>query len=314
MRERRRSGLDERIDLTEADNRDRAGDDRDRAAGLRDQAGNDRDVLAELRDQAGDVRDTIADERDDASEERDGVADRRDAMKQMRSHTDRGSDDDRRLERHDAASDRAHSATDRISAADERRLAGQDREAATLNRVAGAVERGHAEHDRESASADRAGSEKDRGYSALDGLTGAYVRSAGVLALDREIARARRLQQTLTVAFVDVDGLKQTNDLHGHAAGDHLLILVAEMLRSKLRSYDIVVRYGGDEFVCVVAGLQSSAFVQRFSLIHDELAGVASISVGFAELTSSDSSHSLLARADTSMYQNRRDRRTARSD
>lgn len=143
---------------------------------------------------------------------------------------------------HAAASDRAHSAEDRSAAANERSLAEHDRQSALLNRSAGAGERAGAEHDRDDALADRVVSERHRAMSSLDGLTGAYVRSAGVLALEREIARARRVHQPLMVAFVDVDGLKSTNDTHGHAAGDQRLIAVADMFRSRLRSYDVVMR------------------------------------------------------------------------
>ena len=214
--------------------------------------------------------------------------------------------------RRDAASDRAQSAMDRLAAAGERELAEGDRQAALLNRVAGASERVEAKHDRKSSLADRVGSEIDRGSSALDGLTGAHVRSAGIVALEREIARARRLQQPLMLAFVDVDGLKAINDMYGHAAGDELLRGVADVLRSTLRSYDVVVRYGGDEFVCVGAGLEPPVFVERFSVIHDELAGIASISVGFAELSPGDTSDTLLARADEAMYQHRRNKRSGR--
>jgi diguanylate cyclase (GGDEF)-like protein len=63
------------------------------------------------------------------------------------------------------------------------------------------------------------------------------------------LERARRAEEGLVVAFVDVDGLKQVNDTEGHFAGDALLIPVANSLRAYLRSYDLVMRFGGDEFV-----------------------------------------------------------------
>ncbi len=73
--------------------------------------------------------------------------------------------------------------------------------------------------------------------------------------MERELARARRTDQSLVLAFIDVDHLKVINDWHGHAAGDRTLVEVTTSIRAKLRSYDLVMRYGGDEFVCSGSGL-----------------------------------------------------------
>ncbi len=73
---------------------------------------------------------------------------------------------------------------------------------------------------------------------------------AGHETLRNEVARAQRVGHPFTLAFLDVDGLKALNDSHGHAAGDEFLRAVADAIRQKLRSYDPVVRVGGDEFVC----------------------------------------------------------------
>ncbi len=66
------------------------------------------------------------------------------------------------------------------------------------------------------------------------------------------------------LAFVDVDGLKEVNDRDGHAEGDALLIDVAATIRSKLRSYDPLVRFGGDEFVCAFSDFDLDAVRVRF--------------------------------------------------
>ncbi len=84
--------------------------------------------------------------------------------------------------------------------------------------------------------------------ASTDDLTGLLRRGAGLALLEREIDRSRRTETRLVVAFVDVDGLKRVNDELGHAAGDRLLSDVAAVLRSRLRSYDLVMRWGGDEF------------------------------------------------------------------
>jgi diguanylate cyclase len=61
--------------------------------------------------------------------------------------------------------------------------------------------------------------------------------------IEREIARARRSEPPLVLAFVDVDHLKVVNDSRGHAAGDRLLVDVANSFREKLRSHDLIIRY-----------------------------------------------------------------------
>ncbi len=108
--------------------------------------------------------------------------------------------------------------------------------------------------------------------SSIDELTGAYRRDAGIVELVRETARAKRTQEPLVLAFVDVDGLKATNDTQGHAAGDRILCTVVDVIRAHLRSYDLVVRYGGDEFVCAFADMTIEEAGERFLLINGDLA------------------------------------------
>jgi diguanylate cyclase (GGDEF)-like protein len=119
------------------------------------------------------------------------------------------------------------------------------------------------------------------------------------------VARARRTGQVLVVAFVDVDGLKSINDVEGHAAGDRALQQVADALRSSLRSYDLVIRYGGDEFVCAMSGLTLADAEPRLAQVNVGLGQGPhhrSVSVGLAQLQHDDSLDSLVARADTALY------------
>jgi diguanylate cyclase (GGDEF)-like protein len=183
-----------------------------------------------------------------------------------------------------------------------------DRSTALADRGAGASERTAAELDRSTALADRGASAKERERSSHDGLTGAYLRGPGSVELEREIARARRTEQPLVLAFVDVDGLKAINDSRGHGAGDRVLLDVANALRARLRSHDLIIRYGGDEFACVIAGLSAANATKRLGLVNAALAQAAvpaSVTVGVTELQPTDSIEDLLARADAALYRER---------
>ena len=112
--------------------------------------------------------------------------------------------------------------------------------------------------------------------------------------------------------FVDVDGLKAVNDLQGHAAGDRMLRAVAATLQGHLRAHDVVIRYGGDEFLCVVAGLELDEAAERLALVNADLAHDpqhGAVTVGLAELRAGDSPQELVARADARLYRTRQNQR-----
>ncbi|HYN11207.1 MAG TPA: diguanylate cyclase, partial [Burkholderiales bacterium] len=85
-----------------------------------------------------------------------------------------------------------------------------------------------------------------------DALTGLANRTSLAPALEQAIERARRHSSRLAGVFIDLDGFKQINDVHGHAAGDAFLIEVGRRLRRSLRASDLVARLGGDEFFVVL--------------------------------------------------------------
>jgi len=127
----------------------------------------------------------------------------------------------------------------------------------------------------------------------------------GRLTLSHEIDRARRAKTSFVVAFVDVDNLKKVNDRGGHAAGDRVLQSVARAMRSRLRSFDPIVRYGGDEFVCGLGGTGMAEAKERFEAIAVAIkadVGVG-ISVGLAELAAGDTADGLIERADAAMFE-----------
>lgn len=209
--------------------------------------------------------------------------------------------DDRAAARDERADLREEAADDRDPAA------ASDRTGASIDRQLSAANRDNAADDRENAAKDRVTAARDRETSSIDGLTGAHRRDAGILELEREVARAKRTGQSLLIAFVDVDGLKTTNDSKGHAAGDELLRQTVACLRNHLRSYDLIVRYGGDEFVCCLVELSPAAASLRFDAVNADLAMTfdGSITVGVAELGPDDSPQKVIGRADEALYQKR---------
>ena len=146
-----------------------------------------------------------------------------------------------------------------------------------------------------------------------DPLTGLANRTSFGPSLDQAVQRARRKSSKLALVFIDLDGFKQINDLHGHDAGDALLIELAGRLRANLRASDLVARLGGDEFVVVVEEVQESAPIEIVAKkLLTEVVRPYSPAAGNATVTASigisifpdDAANApaLLKHADTAMY------------
>ena len=152
--------------------------------------------------------------------------------------------------------------------------------------------------------------------SNTDGLTGVANRRYFDQILEREFARARRLNQPIALILLDLDQFKQYNDHYGHVAGDDCLIQVAGVMRrAAQRPGDLVARYGGEEFVIIAAhcdaeGALALADILRVKVEELELphaassAGVVSVSAGVASLVpgSGDSPKQLIQMADAALY------------
>ena len=246
-----------------------------------------REQLAEQRDQLAGERDREADARDRQADDRDRQAETADRqvpaevidLRERRSLT---------LLRHQAAAERQQAALDRAAAAADRRSAGQDRRAGMQERSEANTERQILQHDE---------------------LTGLLQRGAGLIALEREIARSDRSGDGFVIVFIDVDGLKLINDEYGHGSGDRALRTVGETLRARLRSYDLALRYGGDEFVCILPGFGVAEAEARLAALQAELTSgpdPVPITFGVAEWRAGEGTESLLARADAALYDIRR--------
>jgi diguanylate cyclase (GGDEF)-like protein len=292
-RDQRASDLDQatadrdraaRSDLTVTDERRYRASRDERETGSSERVDNriKRAITARGRDATAHHRDRLADARDGAGRAREvGVADVTWALAEP------GGSFMRQLEklRAEAAADRAGAAKDRAQAARDRVTAARGRARLEAELQSARLEAGlHSAH--------------------LDQQTGAYRREMGRLALSNEIDRARRSDGRFVLAFVDVDGLKVVNDRDGLAAGDRVLESVVRAIRSRLRSFDPVIRYGDDEFVCGL-GTDLAEAERRFDSI-----GIAveadtrvSISVGLAALAPGETADQLTERADRAMLE-----------
>ena len=130
--------------------------------------------------------------------------------------------------------------------------------------------------------------------------------------LQREIKRARRSDHALSLIFVDIDHFKQINDEHGHDCGDLALASAANWIKDSVRGSDIVFRYGGEEFVILLAetpldgaaviaervrhGIESHTLAYGMTVLN------ITASLGVSCLTANDDMDSLIKRADNSMY------------
>jgi diguanylate cyclase (GGDEF)-like protein len=147
-----------------------------------------------------------------------------------------------------------------------------------------------------------------------DFLTNLLNRSEILAALEREFARGGREDKPITVILGDIDHFKRVNDTLGHAAGDEVLKEVSRRLKTDLRPYDVVGRYGGEEFLLVLPGCNLTNGFKRADEIRKIVAGSpittpfgttsATISMG---VTSADadrdrSASDLLREADVSLY------------
>jgi diguanylate cyclase (GGDEF)-like protein len=159
----------------------------------------------------------------------------------------------------------------------------------------------------------------------VDGLTGLRNRRWLDDAFPRQLERAARLEQPVSLLMIDIDRFKQMNDTHGHLVGDAVLGRVAEILTNGLRPQDLLARYGGEEFAVLLPGLDLAGSVNVAERLRRtvELAKSAegeeplpstTISIGVAETRRDETIASLLVRADAALYRAKHGGRNRTSD
>jgi diguanylate cyclase (GGDEF)-like protein len=296
--DREQAIADRQLDATEASDRpsrlpeyERAHAERDEGTASRAATAAVRTMISAERDAQAERRDKQARDRDLIAEERDQVADLADQEANALAREIGDAETPAKLALEAAASARSLAASARNRAASDRERAAQDREAAARDRefLRGEMER-----------------------SQLDELTGAYRRGMGEILLRHEMSRAKRLGAPLTLAFIDADRLKETNARSGHAAGDALLRQVYNALQARLRPYDPIVRWGGDEFVCTVSGVipaEARIRIEQTEIDLGALDPLVSITFGVAPMEPDDTLENLVGRADAAQREAKEEKR-----
>ena len=136
-----------------------------------------------------------------------------------------------------------------------------------------------------------------------DELTGLANRRTADEELGRSLARARRDDEPLAVAMIDIDHFKVYNDTHGHAGGDAMLTAAARAWSETLRGGDLLARYGGEEFIALFPRCRLDVAGSAADRLRGALPGGVTCSVGVALWDGSESSDALLARADAALYE-----------
>jgi diguanylate cyclase (GGDEF)-like protein len=152
-----------------------------------------------------------------------------------------------------------------------------------------------------------------RELASVDGMTGLYNRRHFMDVAEGAFAHAQWFSQPLVALMIDVDHFKEINDVYGHAAGDRVLADLARSCREHVRADDIAGRYGGDEFIIMIAGTTSLRATQIASRLtaarvtaSDGTPVPFTVSIGIAESAECRDLQSLLARADLAMYEAKR--------
>lgn len=146
----------------------------------------------------------------------------------------------------------------------------------------------------------------------IDGLTGALSRQYFYQQAAEEFDRAVRFRQNLCVAMIDIDHFKEINDQYGHHVGDQVLHHFAQTLSKNVRKFDLVGRYGGDEFIVLFANtdlIQANQAMKRLAMqlespivLPDNISLATSFSLGFAVMQQDATLDSLIRIADQTMY------------
>jgi diguanylate cyclase (GGDEF)-like protein len=152
--------------------------------------------------------------------------------------------------------------------------------------------------------------EKVEKLARIDPLTGLANRRTLHEAMLREIARAGRLGEHLSLVIADLDHFKSINDRYGHPTGDHVLANAAAVFGNHLRPYDLAARYGGEEFILLLPATSTEGAMVVAERMRKTVADITlpdcpqqiTMSLGVATWIAGETPEQFVSRADTALY------------
>jgi len=143
-----------------------------------------------------------------------------------------------------------------------------------------------------------------------DKLTGLYNRAKFDEVLAHELSRAKRSHHAFGLVMVDIDYFKSVNDTHGHHIGDQFLVEISELIQSSIRSTDVLVRWGGEEFALICLESSLSGIMTLVETIRAKIeehsfmsVGKRTISIGVTMYEENDTDTMMISRADKALYE-----------
>lgn len=141
-----------------------------------------------------------------------------------------------------------------------------------------------------------------------DSLTGAYSKAAGLKLLESAVESVKRTGRDSFIVFIDIDNLKKINDEYGHLKGDEVLKSFAQACIKSMRKTDMLIRYGGDEFLLFVDSGNPEMLLERIKNLS-----AISFSYGIVPIENDRSLYEILKLADERMYKEKNKKSHAKS-
>jgi diguanylate cyclase (GGDEF)-like protein len=145
-----------------------------------------------------------------------------------------------------------------------------------------------------------------------DSLTGLYNNGYTFEFLDRAIEKAKHYDKELSLLMIDIDDFKLVNDNHGHLEGDYVIQSVAKSILDATRDFDVIGRYGGEEYIVVLSNTDlerakqiAKRILKTISETETHFESKVTASIGVAQWDK-DTRHNLIQRADMNLYQAKR--------